>query len=471
MMPPRSPSLRRRKIAAAGFLALAIAVPTGAATPCRDLFELNKGETVTVRGHKVRFLGAIEHTEPYFESVHGKCADAIASADITVEIDGVRKSFTGGPFRMPVTLNGLRFLLGATRNWTGGIAPDPLAKDIRLEIRDASKPWAVPGRFVFPIRNYRWRIMNYQHTYLGLAVNQTRVYYHRGEDLGMIPDIEQALAMEPCKVVKRPGPGGDGASNSVVLEDSDGFTFRYAHMNAPNILAALQPGVRLAQGQPLGLTGNTWRGHPVSDPHLHVEMHDAANPAAFRNTFPIFVAAYRHSYPGELLPIAGGWRHLFAGESLTLDGSHSLAGARRAIQSYAWRFTDGSRASGPTVRRSYHQPGTYSEQLTVTDDQGRRDSDFVEIFVLSRDQKQMPPYAIIDYYPIRGIRPGTEVRFLVHYSHMRDVKIDFGDGTIVPYALDTTHRFERPGTHVVTVSGADSGSGPGLFHARVIVEP
>jgi hypothetical protein len=458
-----------------GTVALACAATSDAA-PDRDLFDLNKGDSVHVRSgdgreHVIKFIDLVERTEPYFESATKKSVDAVVSAEITVEVDGARKTFTGGPFRMPVTLNGFAFLLGSTRNWSGGYAKDPLAKDIRLEIRDASTPWVAPDRFVFPIRNYRWRVMNYQHTYLGVVVNQARLYYHRGEDMGMIPDLEHALAMERFKVVKTPGPKGDGASNSVVLDDTIGLSFRYAHMNTPNILPEVRPDAWINQGQALGLTGNTWRGGPVNDPHLHVQATDPRKGDVFRNTFPMFVAAYRKSFPGEPMPIAGGWRHLFAGESLTLDGSLSLAGTGRKIESYAWEFTDGSRAAAASAKRTYAHPGTYSERLTVTDDKGRSDSDFVEVFVLSRDQKQPPPFAWVNYYPIRGIRPGTEVRFLIRYSNMGDLKIDFGDGTSIPYAENSTHKFAKAGTYIVTVSGADSGSGPGILHARVIVEP
>ena len=80
----------------------------------------------------------------------------------------------------------------------------------------------------------------------------------------------------------------------------------------------------------MGLTGNTWRGAPVRDPHLHLEARDATTDI-FRNSFPMIVAAYRASYSGESMPIAGGWRHLLGGENVTLDGSLSLPGEGRRI--------------------------------------------------------------------------------------------------------------------------------------------
>jgi PKD repeat protein len=53
---------------------------------------------------------------------------------------------------------------------------------------------------------------------------------------------------------------------------------------------------------------------------------------------------------------------------------------------------------------------------------------------------------------------------------MKDVTIDFGDGQSQAYALNTTHRYAKPGVYKVTVRGQDSGSGPGVFHVRVFVD-
>ena len=128
------------------------------------------------------------------------------------------------------------------------------------------------------------------------------------------------------------------------------------------------------------------------------------------------------------------------------------------------------RSSGPSVPKRYDEPGAYSEQLTITDDRGRSDSDFVEVFVLSPSQKTPPPYVWINYYPVRGIRPGTEVRFLTRHANLRNLSIDYGDGVRQPWAEKTTHSYQRPGLYVVTVRGESAGAGPGVFHVRVIVE-
>lgn len=438
-----------------------------------QIVELNAGESavVEVAGGKktLKLLTVKEHTEPYYQSKTKSVVDAVVAVEMSIDVDGVTKTVMGGPFRMPVDVNGLAVLLSNSKGLNNGIVVSLLSKDVRLEVAANPEVWATQSDLAYPIRNYRWHAMNYQHTYLGIAVNQALLYYHRGEDMGMIPDRDLAVAMTGGEITQVPGPSGDGKSNSVVLKNDTGFLFRYAHMNAPHIFTSVQPGGRVSAGTPLGLTGNTWTGRPVRDPHLHVELQDNAS-GVFRNSFPIFVAAYRASYPGELLPVAGGWRHLYANESVVLDGSRSLAGKGRSVRSFEWQFTDGAKAKGAHVTRRYANPGTYSEQLKVTDDTGKSDIDFVEVFVLSRDQTNPPPFAWINYFPIRNILPGTEIEFLTRFSNMKSVAIDFGDGRKEPWAEHMTHRYEKSGVYIVTVRGADAGSGPGTFHVRVIVD-
>lgn len=419
------------------------------------------------RTKSVRLVSLREHTEPYFESMTDAFCEAVVRADVEVDVDGMRAVVAGGPFRLPQRVNGVNVLVTTTKGWLDGVVPDVLAKDVRLEVKDAAAPFYDPGRFIFPVRNYRWRVSNYQHTWLGLAVNQAQHYYHRGEDMGMIPDLDEVLSMSAGTVNTVPGPKGDNASNTFIVEDPAGLAFRYSHMNAPHIRQELQPGVKVALGEKLGLTGNTWRGRPVSDPHLHV---DVRSDGAWRNSFPIIVNAYQTSFPGETMPVAGGWRHVWAGGSVDLDGSLSIAGAGRRIRSFGWTFTDGTRASGVKTRRTYPRPGGYSEQLQVTDDKGTRYLDFLEIFVLDRNNKKPPPFIWMNYYPIRGIRAGTPVRFLTRFSHTKDVTLDFGDGTKVPREEMLEHRYAKPGTYVVTATGADAGSGPAVFKLRVVVE-
>jgi len=451
-------------------LLLGAAAALAAANP--QVCDLAIGETCSVplgsgKTKTVKLLGLREHKEPYFESAASEFFETVVRVDVKVEVDGVKAVVVGGPFRLPKAVHGVNVLVTTTRGWLDGVVPDVLNKDVRLEVKDAAAPFYESGRFAFPIRNYRWRAMNYQHTWLALAVNQGRHYYHRGEDMGMIPDLEEVLSMSGGAVSKAPGPKGDGAANPFLTEDPTGLQFRYSHMNAPNIRQELQPGVAVRRGEKLGLTGNTYRGRPMSDPHLHLDVRSGGT---FRNTFPIIVNAYQASFPGALMPIAGGCRHLWAGGGIELDASLSIAPPGRRIVSYDWRFTDGTRAEGARVRRVYRRIGAYSEQLSIVDDKGASEIDFVEVFVLDRNNKKMPPYIWMNYYPIRGIRPGTTVVFLTRRSNTKDVVLDFGDGARAPWSETLKHSYAKPGVYIVTTTGADVGSGPAVFKVRVVVE-
>jgi PKD repeat protein len=60
------------------------------------------------------------------------------------------------------------------------------------------------------------------------------------------------------------------------------------------------------------------------------------------------------------------------GVSFNASGSYDSDGS---ITSYAWNFGDGSNGTGATASHTYNSAGTYTAQLTVTDNDGG--SDFV----------------------------------------------------------------------------------------------
>ena len=55
--------------------------------------------------------------------------------------------------------------------------------------------------------------------------------------------------------------------------------------------------------------------------------------------------------------------------AVAFDGSTS-SDPDGSIASYAWTFGDGGNATGPTANHTYTTAGSYSAQLTVTDNQG-----------------------------------------------------------------------------------------------------
>src|SRR6185436_11523202 len=93
-------------------------------------------------------------------------------------------------------------------------------------------------------------------------------------------------------------------------------------------------------------------------------------------------------------------------------------------------FADGTTRNGARVERRYHQPGTYSEILRVSDGQGRTDYDFAIVQVLAKGSN-FPPTIHASYAPTFGVRSGAAVTFKVRTFRTTEGKEvwDFGDGS------------------------------------------
>ena len=74
---------------------------------------------------------------------------------------------------------------------------------------------------------------------------------------------------------------------------------------------------------------------------------------------------------------------------MTLDGSRSWG----KKLSHEWIFTDGTKAKGATVERSYEKSGSYAEILKITDARGRTDYDFHVVQVIDKDHPDPRPTA------------------------------------------------------------------------------
>jgi len=168
-----------------------------------------------------------------------------------------------------------------------------------------------------------------------------------------------------------------------------------------------------------------------------------------------------------------------------LDGTRSWSAAG-PIAKYAWTCTDGRTAAGPTLERTYSQPGVYSEILQITDSEGRIDYDFAIVNVVDREHpEQLPPSIHAAYAPTENIRAGEAVKFLVRTFRTTDGEEswDFGDGTpsvvvhsdgnVVQLAKDgyapTIHRFAQPGIYLVRVQRTDQRGFTATGRLKVLV--
>jgi len=128
------------------------------------------------------------------------------------------------------------------------------------------------------------------------------------------------------------------------------------------------------------------------------------------------------------------------------------------------------------VAQTYGKPGTYSEIVKVTDEEGNYDYDFAVVKVYERGSKgeEGLPDIHATYYPTTGIKAGEKVFFQVRSrweTEGFDVW-DFGDGSDsvtvksninsdnhaqVGYSI-TSHRFQEPGDYLVKVQRSSSKS-------------
>ena len=157
------------------------------------------------------------------------------------------------------------------------------------------------------------------------------------------------------------------------------------------------------------------------------------------------------------------------------DDSYDYDGS---IVDYRWDFGDGGSATGETVTHIYTEGGKkYRVTLVVTDDEGAKGRDDLDIYVLpghsnctnppgDADDGPAAPLAVITGLPsCSGGEVGVPLTFDGKASHPAVGKIveyrwDFGDGTTAT-GISVTHTYTRASTYMVTLTVADEGGGIG----------
>ena len=138
------------------------------------------------------------------------------------------------------------------------------------------------------------------------------------------------------------------------------------------------------------------------------------------------------------------------------------------VVSWEWDFGDGSSSTERNPAHVYEAPGTYTVSLTVTDNDGMRDSYSMDLVVLPRN---LPPMADFTFFP-KEPKAGEEVSF-VDKSYDSDGNIvswswDFGDGTTSSEA-EPVHVYSSPGNYTVTLTVRDDSGDEGSRRISVIV--
>ncbi len=150
----------------------------------------------------------------------------------------------------------------------------------------------------------------------------------------------------------------------------------------------------------------------------------------------------------------------------------------RGITSWLWDFGDQRFSNQQHPNHTYSSPGRYQVNLTVTDAGGsfshlRQEVVVLDPSTLPRGPENRLPIASFLVVPTTGI-VGQPLRFS-DTSHDPDGTIvdrfwDFGDGTGAVAARETTHVFQEPGDHTVTLTVVDDAGGIGTVASLVIVD-
>lgn len=142
---------------------------------------------------------------------------------------------------------------------------------------------------------------------------------------------------------------------------------------------------------------------------------------------------------------------------ILFDGAESTDSDGTIID-YSWDFGDGSSASGIFANYTYSAIGTFTGQLSVTDDGGASASEQTVITVSASDLLNSPPLAVINATPLTGTTPLTTIFSGVDSTDSDGVIIsynwDFGDGSIASGA-DVSHQYITSGIYTATLTVTD----------------
>ncbi|WP_400073592.1 PKD domain-containing protein [Zobellia russellii] len=136
-----------------------------------------------------------------------------------------------------------------------------------------------------------------------------------------------------------------------------------------------------------------------------------------------------------------------------------------AVKSYFWDFKDGSTSTSSNPSHSFTKEGTYNVILTVTDEEGLKDSETITITITETENKA--PVAVATGTPLTGTAP-LNVQFNANNSTddngITGYFWDFKDGSTTTNR-NPSHSFSNPGEYKVELSVKDA---EGLTHTTTI---
>jgi PKD repeat protein len=142
--------------------------------------------------------------------------------------------------------------------------------------------------------------------------------------------------------------------------------------------------------------------------------------------------------------------------SFNASGSYDPDGS---IKSYYWDFGDGNTGTGVMIEHSYSQEGTNTVTLTVTDDDGAKDTADATKTVLTQPPINQEPVASFTE-SAETVFTGEAIQFNASDSYDPDATIasyswNFGDGS-TESGVTVSHSYLDDGTYTVTLTVTDN---------------
>ncbi|CAM4414731.1 PKD domain-containing protein [Zobellia nedashkovskayae] len=158
-------------------------------------------------------------------------------------------------------------------------------------------------------------------------------------------------------------------------------------------------------------------------------------------------------------PTAKASANIYEGEApLEIQFKGSSSTDDKEVKSYSWDFKDGSTATSSNPSHSFNEKGTYNVVLTVTDEEGLKDSETITVKITETENEA--PKANASANITNGEAP-LEIQF--NGSNSTDDKgvknyfWDFKDGS-TSTSSNPSHSFTKEGTYDVLLTVTDEES-------------
>jgi PKD repeat protein len=172
--------------------------------------------------------------------------------------------------------------------------------------------------------------------------------------------------------------------------------------------------------------------------------------------------------PEPVIELSTSVSNLTVEDEVVFDGSDSHDPDSDRIETYSWKFGDGTSEQGAVATHSYAEPGSYNMTLTVSDGIGVS-SNSMQAKVINR-----PPEASFNYSPKDDLVTGERVVFNASKSYDPDTGIEefrwgFGNNKTARGEV-VGHTFEGIGTYEVLLT-VDDGEKRDEEAVTVVVAP